>query len=102
MVRSLNYFLYKLIILESNSLIVHRISCMLWNSTPANGMQEGGRGMDGGWSTRKGWMAGGSGMEEVRQGRKEEARQSGQEGREGERKRGRAEEGREGRLFERN
>ena len=67
---------------------------MLWNSTPANGMQEGGRGMDGGWSTRKGWMAGGSGMEEVRQGRKEEARQSGQEGREGERKRGRAEEGR--------
>ena len=42
-------------------------------------MQEDGRGMEGGGSIGKGWMAGGTGMEEMRQGRKEEARQSAKE-----------------------
>ena len=63
-------------------------------------MKEGGRGMEGVGSIRKGWMAGGTGMEEVRQGMREEARRSGRR-RKGRREDARQGGGREGRPLER-
>ena len=49
-------------------------------------MQEGGREMEGGGPIGKGWMAGGTGIEEVRQGRRKRDRED-EGGREGERTR---------------
>ena len=63
-------------------------------------MQKGGRGMEGGGSIEEGWMAGGTRKEEVRQGRKEEVRQSGRR-RKGWRKDAKQGGGREGRPPER-
>ena len=50
-------------------------------------MQEGGREMEGGGPIGKGWMAGGTGIEEVRQGRRKRDRED-EGGREGERTQG--------------
>ena len=54
------------------------------------GVEEGGREIEGGRSIEKVWVAGGTEMEGVRQGRKEESRQSGR------RRKGRREDAREG------
>ena len=73
--------------LEPNLMIVH-ISCLLWKSTRSSRRDAGGRTGDGGR------RVGDIGMEEVRQGRKEEARQSGrlEGGKEGGRETGRSKE----------